>query len=150
MRDRAKPETRLGREEDEELEAEYFQQVQLRAQPSEEIGDEFELNLFKILMLVGFILAWLIVNSPHPPTPPSASAEQLLRKDKITVRKYFSTMASFLRNRTLVTLIVVAGGAVGIFNTIVTQLGQLMCTSGYPSTSAGTCVSNILLLQFYV
>merc|ERR1712215_253288 len=51
------------------------------------------LNLaFPALGLVGFILPWFAVPSPHPDTPPSLSAQRLREKDPVTISAFLGNI----------------------------------------------------------
>jgi len=93
--------------------------------------------IFPACMLAGVVAAWTTVNAPHPPTPPSLSAQKLREKPLLTVRQFFENIKQLLSNSTILNFILLMGGGIGIFNMLGTQLGQLMCPTGYSEQQAG-------------
>jgi len=101
--------------------------------------------VYPALGLVGFILAWLAVPTPHPHTPPSLSAQRLREKDPVTTTIFLSNLKKVLSSNTIRTMLVLMGGGVGIFNTLGTQLGQMLCATGYGSKAAGAAAGSLII-----
>jgi len=93
--------------------------------------------VFPSCMLVGVLGAWTTINAPHPPTPPSLSAQKLREKPLLTVKQFFGNIKQLLSNSTMLNFILLMGGGIGIFNMLGTQLGQMMCPTGYSDQQAG-------------
>ena len=100
--------------------------------------------------VITFIICIFGINSDHPPTPPSRSAELAMNKDKKFVSRadllnqYLSNLKSVFTNREFIILFVVLGGAVGFVNAFFTQLSQMMCARGYNNVFSGMCGSLLL------
>jgi len=101
--------------------------------------------VYPTMGLVGFILAWAFVTSPHPRTPPSLSAQKLREKDPVTVKIFFENIKKVISSNTIKSFIILMGGGVGIFNTLATQLGQMMCSTGYGAPAAGLAAGILIV-----
>ena len=83
--------------------------------------------------------------TPHPHTPPSLSAQRLREKDPVTTTIFLSNLKKVLSSNTIRTMLVLMGGGVGIFNTLGTQLGQMLCATGYGSKAAGAAAGSLII-----
>jgi len=101
--------------------------------------------VFPSLGLVGFFLAWFAVPTPHPHTPPSLSAQRLREKEPVTISIFFANVKKVLSSNTIKTMLILMGGGVGIFNTLGTQLGQLLCATGYGAHAAGAGAATLIV-----
>jgi FLVCR family MFS transporter 7 len=82
--------------------------------------------------------------APCSSLPLSLSAQLAAQQDRKTFRQYLGNMRAVFTNPAFLVLFLAIGGAVGFFNTISTQLAQMMCSRGYEETFAG--LSGSLLL----
>merc|ERR1712226_1230799 len=100
--------------------------------------------------LVGVVLAWVAITSPHPPTPPSLSAQKLREKPQLTIEQFIKNIKQVLSNTTMINFIVLMGGGIGMFNMLGTQLGQMMCPTGYSNQQAGVLIFTGLIGSFTI
>ena len=101
--------------------------------------------------IITFITCLLTINSSHPASAPSRSAElardkesQVNRSRRDLVKHYLTNLRSVFTNKEFIILFIVLGGAVGFVNAFFTQLSQLMCARGYDNVFSGLCGSLLL------
>ena len=56
---------------------------------------------FPCLALAGFLLTWLVVRLPHPPSPPSNSARALLARPPPSLAQFLSTARTVFHSNTI-------------------------------------------------
>ena len=101
--------------------------------------------------VITFLTCVVSINSNHPPTPPSRSAQlarekesQVGRSRRDLLHHYITNLKSVFTNKEFIILFFVMGGAVGFVNAFFTQLSQLMCSRGYGNQFSGMCGSLLL------
>lgn len=118
--------------------------------------------LLQAVLAVVFLVAALVFMKEKPPTPPSAAAElretgRLKAKQDISstgvvvgnpgmeaLKRIWSEILQVLHNRNFVKLAIAFAAGLGVFNTIMTLLGQITRPCGVSAATAGNLGATLM------
>ena len=95
--------------------------------------------------LVCLVFGFLFCYSSAPPTPPTKSAENLVDKNNFSFRQYLSSLRQVLSNKSVLGFMIFIGSSLAIFNALVSQLSQVMCSTGYSAQEVGFTTALVML-----
>ncbi|CAH2330296.1 solute carrier family 49 member A3, partial [Pelobates cultripes] len=99
-------------------------------------------GIYGIPAVLACVMATAGISEKEPPTPPSASAVNLVPEP------FFSGLKQLMTNKAYIILMLSFGSGVGLFTAFSSFLEQILCYKGYSNFFAGLCGALFIFFGF--
>ena len=112
----------------------------------DDVGMVKYLNMFYgVPSMVAMCFCLIFFRHSRPPSPPSRSAEAYSKKVSYNILTYLTSLKDLLRSKTVLGFIFFVGTNLAILDSMIAQLAQIMCSTGYSANQVGVLTGSIMI-----